>query len=106
MNRKEVCALIREYELQEEVKARFGDNYTRIPTKKLEEVIWDYDCTLVDNPYEDEEDNVESNEHKAATETKVSAPTNELDNPYEAACLAFVGILKDNGMLDELLAKL
>jgi hypothetical protein len=30
----------------------------------------------------------------------------EVDNPYEAACYAFVGILKDSGLLDEILATL
>lgn len=93
MDRKKVCALIRQFELGEEVKARFGDNYTRIPTKKLEEVLWDYDATLCDCPYSKEE------------QKPVQKPQ-EIDNPYEAACVAFVGILKDNGLLDNILAKL
>jgi hypothetical protein len=92
MDRKEVCALIREHELGEEVKQRFGDNYTRIPTKKLEELLDDYDLL------EDEEEEVE--------DTNPAYETQEVDNPYEAACYAFVGILKDSGLLDEILATL
>ena len=97
MDRKEVCALIRENDLGEEVKKRFGDNYTRIPTKKLEELLEDYDL-LEDDSWEDEEE-VES-DNTSAHETQ------EVDNPYEAACIAFVGILKDSGLIDGILAKL
>lgn len=115
MSRKEVYALIQELDLGEEVKERFGNNYTRIPTKKLMEVIWDYDCTLIDNPYGDEEDEeTEAPQNECldtqddvVTETPKSiTPTNEVDNPYEAACLAFLGILKDSNLLDDVLAKL
>jgi hypothetical protein len=115
MSRKEVYALIQELDLGEEVKKRFGNNYTRIPTKKLMEVIWDYDCTLVDNPYEDEEDeeaetpqneDLNTQEDVVIETPKSITPTNEVDNPYEAACLAFLGILKDSNLLDDVLAKL
>ena len=92
MDRKEVCALIRENDLGEEVKKRFGDNYTHIPTKKLEELL--EDCGLL----EDEEEDVE--------DTNSAYETQEVDNPYEAACYAFVGILKDSGLLDKILATL
>ena len=109
MDRREACALIREHELGEEVKERFGDNYTRIPTKKLEQLLWDYDCTLVDEcPYEDGEYEAIAYREAAETGGAVEATTeaNEVDNPYEAACIAFVGILKDSGLLDNIIAKL
>ena len=105
MDRKEVCALIREHELGEVVKHRFGDNYTRIPTKKLEQLLWDYDSSLVDEyPYDDEELERKAN----AIHDGSDGPTDweEVDNPYEAACYAFVGILKDSGLLDDILATL
>ena len=111
MDRKEVCALIREHELGEEVKRQFGDNYTRIPTKKLEQLLWDYDSTLVDEyPYDDGEELAKK--AKAAHDGS-DDPTDwenkeaqEVDNPYEAACYAFVGILKDSGLLNDILATL
>ena len=127
MDRKEVCALIREHELGEEVKQRFGDNYTRIPTHKLKQVLWDYDSTLVDEyPYNDADvleakAKAEGVESKEMVENTTPAhdgsddPTDwegtahgaqEVDNPYEAACYAFVGILKDSGLLDKILATL
>jgi hypothetical protein len=121
MDRKEVCALIREHELGEEVKRQFGDNYTRIPTKKLEQLLWDYDSSLVDEyPYDDGEELVKkAKESKEAVENTTPAhdgsddPTDwenkeaqEVDNPYEAACYAFVGILKDSGLLNDILATL
>lgn len=118
MNRKEVCALIREHELGEEVKNRFGDNYTRVPTKSLMQLLWDYDCISVDDyPYDDKENLQAKTQEKAImTEEKMiekevkdtpeTSYATEVDNPYEAACYAFVGILKDNGLLDEILKKL
>lgn len=107
MDRKEVCALIREHELGEEVKRQFGDNYTRISTKKLEQLLWDYDSTLVDEcPYDDEELAKKVKESEVEVENTPTHEAQEVDNPYEAACYAFVGILKDSGLLDEILATL
>ena len=107
MDRKEVCALIREHELGEEVKRQFGDNYTRIPTKKLEQLLWDYDSTLVDEcPYDDEELAKKAKESGVEVENTPAHEAQEVDNPYEAACYAFMGILKDSGLLDEILATL
>ena len=108
MDRKKVCALIREHELGEEVKQRFGDNYTRIPTKKLEQLLWDYDSALVDEcPYEDLPDAPTVEGSKEVVENiNLTHEAQEVDNPYEAACYAFVGILKDSGLLDDILATL
>ena len=103
MERKDVCELIRKYNLGEEVKARFGDNYTHIPTKKLEQLLWDFDATLVDCPYTEEE--MAALRPAPQTET-ASNNAVETDNIYEAACLTFLGLLKDGGLLDSLLAKL
>ena len=94
MERKEAYALIKKYDLASEVMDRFGNNYTRVSTDKLEQVIWDYDATLVPEP-----------------ETEMEVPTKKqeataTEDAYEAACLAFVAILKDSGKLDSLLGKL
>jgi hypothetical protein len=39
MTRKEIYAKIQELNLQDEVKKNFGDNYTRVPSDKLEALI-------------------------------------------------------------------
>lgn len=39
MTRKEIYAKIKELNLSEEVKKKFGDNYTRVPSDKLEALI-------------------------------------------------------------------
>lgn len=39
MARKEIYAKIKELNLSEEVKKQFGDNYTRVPSDKLEALI-------------------------------------------------------------------
>ena len=39
MTRKEIYAKIKEFNLSEEVKKQFGDNYTRVPSDKLEALI-------------------------------------------------------------------
>ena len=39
MTRKEIYAKIKELNLSEEVKKQFGDNYTRVPSDKLETLI-------------------------------------------------------------------
>lgn len=39
MTRKEIYAKIKELNLSEEVKKKFGDNYTRVPSDKLETLI-------------------------------------------------------------------
>ena len=94
MDRKEAYALIKRYDLAEEVQDRFGNNYTRVSTDKLEQVIWDYDATLVPG---DEEDEVEV----IAEPKKKEAIT--IEDAYETACVAFLAILKDSGKLDNLL---
>lgn len=39
MTRKEIYAKIKELNLSEDVKKQFGDNYTRVPSDKLEALI-------------------------------------------------------------------
>ena len=85
MNRKEAYQKIKELNLQDEVVKRYGDNYSRVTTDKL--------CELINSVQQ----------HKVidlGEEDKV------VTNPYEAACIVFVGLLKDTGALDEVLKKL
>ena len=85
MNRKEAYQKIKELNLQDEVVKRYGDNYTRVTTDKL--------CELINSVQQ----------HKVVDlgeEDKV------VTNPYEAACLVFVGLLKDTGALDDILKRL
>ena len=93
MERKEAYSLIKEYGLEEEVVNRFGTNYTRTTTAKLEEIIADY---LKENEEEEEEENTANSENEAQ----------EVETAYEAACLTFLGILEDSGLLEGLLKKL
>jgi hypothetical protein len=92
-NRKEVCEQIRKMNLQDAVKQHFGDNYTRVSTDKLEQLIKTYSKptskTTATKP--------------APVKTQAEVTT---DNPYEAACLTFLGLLKDMNLLDDLLKKL
>ena len=39
MNRKEIYAKVKELNLQEEIKKKCGDNYTRVGNTKLEAII-------------------------------------------------------------------
>ena len=39
MNRKEIYAKVKELNLQEEIKKKYGDNYTRVSNTKLEAII-------------------------------------------------------------------
>lgn len=94
MDRKELYALIKKYNLGDEVKKRFNDNYTRVSSDNLKKVIYDYDCTLVEPVSCKDEPK------------KADISVNTVENPFEAACLLFLSILKDNEVLDDLLAKL
>lgn len=103
MERNEIYAKIKELNLQEEIKKAYGKNYTQVGNSDLEKIIWNYDATRVDSdPYETEEEVDEVEE--------VNTPTNDdtttTEDAYEAACLVFLGILKDSGKLDTLLGKL
>lgn len=103
MERSEIYAKIKELNLQEEVKKTYGKNYTQVGNSDLEKVIWNYDATIVDhNPYED------GKEMEKVEEVNTSANDNTttIENAYEAACLVFLGILKDSGKLYTLLGKL
>lgn len=88
MNRKEAYQKIKELNLQDEVVKRYGDNYTRVSTDKL--------CELINSVQQDSKQKVVD----LGEEDKV------MTNPYEAACLVFVGLLKDTGALDDILKRL
>ena len=98
MDRKEVCQKIRDLNLQDAVKQHYGDNYTRVSTDKLVKLIQAYDQPA-------QKDSVTEPIHKPVAVPKKAA-TAEVSSTYEAACLVFLGLLKDNGLLDDLLKKL
>lgn len=103
MERNEIYAKIKELNLQDEVKKTYGKNYTQVGNSDLEKIIWNYDATHIDHdPYENEE------EVKKVEEVNTSTveDTTTTEDAYEAACLVFLGILKDSGKLDTLLGKL
>lgn len=95
MDRKEICQKIRDLNLQDAVKQHYGDNYTRVSTDKLEKLVQAYDKP---------EQKVEPAEQAQSSMSKIA--TAEVESAYEAACLVFLGLLKDNGFLDNLLKKL
>ena len=97
MERKELYAKIQQLGLQEEVKNTYGKNYTMVSNDNLERIIWKYDATLASKDPD-----------APATEetTKPQTEATQTEDAYEAACLVFLGILKDSGKLDDLLAKL
>ena len=101
MDRKEVCAKIRELNLQDAVKQHFGDNYTRISTDKLESLLKAYkpESKPVTKPEVKQEAEISGK----VADAKADITT---DNPFEAACLAFLYILDDAGLLDNLLDKM
>lgn len=84
MDRKEAYQKIKEYNLQDAVVKISGKNFTQTSTEVLAHVI---------KTYEEAESNAVTN-------------TTETVDTLEGACLAFLGILKDTGKLDDLLAKL
>ena len=84
MNRKEAYELIKQYELEDVIKNKYGKNYTNLQTDMLITVIHEYEESLDEDDEDDDE--------------QISA--------YEAACLAFLGILKDSGALEDMLAQL
>ena len=98
MDRKEVCQKIRDLNLQDAVKQHYGDNYTRVSTDKLVKLIQAYDQPTQKAP-------AAKPIPKPVAEPKKAA-TAEVGSAYEAACLVFLGLLKDNGLLDDLLKKL
>ena len=87
MTRKEAYVLIRQYNLKDEIKQQFGKEFILLKTEVLEGIIKEYEEGLK----KDETPNLD---------------TIEAANAYEAACLAFLSILDDNGALDDLLDKL
>lgn len=102
MERKELYAKIQQLGLQEEVKNTYGKNYTMVSNDNLERIIWKYDATLASK--DPDAPATEDARHSEGAETKPEATQTE--DAYEAACLVFLGILKDSGKLDDLLAKL
>ncbi len=110
MERKVAYAKIKELGLQEEVKKQFGDNYTRVPTDKLEAVINQHSSGAAPDPAPAKPKEKADEKKPAKTEDSEAGKTEDnsvsTDNIYEAACLTFLGILKDNGILEDLLKKL
>lgn len=106
MDRKEVCAKIRELNLQDAVKKHYGDNYTRVSTDKLESLIKAYQPAKPAPKAEAPKPQPKKPEAKPTPEKKQETNVTDTDNPYEAACLTFLGLLKDSGLLEGLLAKL
>ena len=102
MERKELYAKIQQLGLQEEVKKTYGKNYTMVSNDNLEQIIWNYDATLVSKDPEASETPVVT----AADIHTAASDTTQTEDAYEAACLVFLGILKDSGKLNDLLAKL
>lgn len=94
MNRKELYAKVKELNLQEEVKKEFGKNFTQVSSEDLEQIIWNYDATHA------------SKAPKTKKCKECTKAATEITDAYEAACIAFVGILKDSGKLDEILKNL
>ena len=92
MTRPEAYALIKKYGLQNEVKDKYGRNFTQVGTDDLANVINTHEAML--------------GAGAAAPAKKEEKAATTVDNPYEAACVTFVGILKDCGLLDAILAKL
>lgn len=119
MERKVAYAKIKELGLAEEVKKQFGDNYTRVPTDKLEAVINQHSSGASQKPAPAKPEKkavakkpTAKKETKKAPETKAPEAKKpednsvSTDNIFEAACLTFLGILKDSGVLEDLLKKL
>ena len=119
MERKVAYAKIKELGLAEEVKKQFGDNYTRVPTDKLEALINQHssDAAQKTAPAKPEKKEAvkkpavkkavkKAPEAKKAEESKPEDSSVSTDNIFEAACLTFLGILKDSGVLEDLLKKL
>ena len=101
MERKEIYAKIQELNLQEEVKKTYGKNYTQVGNSDLEKVIWNYDATHVACDFYEK-----GVEEAGEVNTPAAEDVTSTENAYEAACLTFLGILKDTGTLDSLLGKL
>ena len=107
MDRKEVCQKIRDLNLQDAVKQHYGDNYTRVSTDKLIKLVEAYDKPAKKAPAPKKEEAPKPEATKPAEKSSMEKiATAEVGSAYEAACLVFLGLLKDNGLLDDLLKKL
>lgn len=106
MDRKEVCQKIRDLNLQDAVKQHYGDNYTRVSTDKLIKLVEAYDKPAKKAPAPKKEEAPKPTEKPAEKSSMEKIATAEVGSAYEAACLVFLGLLKDNGLLDDLLKKL
>ena len=98
MTRKEIYEQVRKYNLQDAIQAQFGDNYTRIASDKLEAFVAKYGAGAPTM------DDIQNGGNKTSSMEKIA--TAEVDSVYEAACLIFLGLLKDNNLLDDLIKKL
>lgn len=107
MDRKEVCQKIRDLNLQDAVKQHYGDNYTRVSTDKLVKLVEAYDKPAKKAPAPKKEEAPKPEAEESAEKSSMEKiATAEVGSAYEAACLVFLGLLKDNGLLDDLLKKL
>lgn len=111
MDRKEVCQKIRDLNLQDAVKQHYGDNYTRVSTDKLIKLVEAYDKPAKKAPAPKKEEAPKPEAKKPAEEPAEKSSmekiaTAEVGSVYEAACFVFLCLLKDNGLLDDLLKKL
>ena len=93
MTRKEIYQKIKEQNLQDAIKAQFGDNYTRVSSDLLEAFI-------------NKQGNEPAQKKEEKKEAKPELHVTKAESAYEAVCLVFLGFLKDNGLLDDLLKKL
>lgn len=93
MDRKELYAKVKELCLQDKIKINFGKNFTQVSSNDLE--------MAVAGAMKSEVKTVETPQVTVKVDT---APKTEQE--FEAACLVFLGVLKDTGKLDYLLNKL
>jgi hypothetical protein len=107
MDRKEVCQKIRDLNLQDAVKQHYGDNYTRVSTDKLIKLVEAYDKPAKKAPAPKKEEAPKPEAKKPAEKSSMEKiATAEVGSVYEAACFVFLALLKDNGLLDDLLKRL
>ena len=94
MERKEAYQLIKKYGLQDQVMKVSGKNFTQTSTDILVKVIEKFTKPMPDKTSVKKTDN-----HTKHAVTQTS-------DIWQAACVTFVALLKDAGVLDEILKKL
>ncbi len=107
MTRKECFAAIKAANLQKEVEKVSGRNFTQTSTEVLIQVINSHKGSTPVTKAKREKPKASVAPSKAvATEAKLETKATTTDSPLEAACLAFLGLLKDSGQLESLMDKL